>query len=60
MAATGNHGRTVKGKRGIGSGSGSHKTSTSKPGSAPGYPMTKGDGKSGKANPGKGKNSKKY
>lgn len=58
MAAS--HGRTVKGKRGIGSGSSSHKTSTSKGAKAPGFPMTKGDGKSGKADPGKGKNSKKY
>lgn len=60
MASTGNHGRTVKGKRGIGSGKKSEATSTGKPGSAV-VPKGKGDGLGGKksgGNPGKGKNAK--
>ena len=55
------HGRGVKGKRGIGSGSKSECTSPSKPASNPGYKKTGGDGmggKAGTANPGKGKNRK--
>lgn len=54
------HGRTVKGKRGIGSGKSSEKTSSSKPASSV-IGKSKGDGLGGKVkggNPGKGKNSK--
>ncbi len=56
-------GRGVAGKRGIGTGKKSERTSTSKPGSAV-VPKGSGDGLGGKSgkgakvNPGKGKNSK--
>lgn len=44
------HGRGTSGKRGIGSGSASHKTSTSKPAKpAAGIKKTGGDGMGGKA-----------
>ena len=49
---TTNHGRTVKGKRGIGSGKASEKTSTSKPGSS-NIPKGKGDGLGKKSKGGK-------
>ena len=42
------HGRGTKGKRGIGTGKNSQKTSTSKPASLKGYSMTQGNGKGGK------------
>jgi len=49
-----NHGRGTSGKRGVGSGSDSYKTSTSKPASIPsGYKKTQGDGRTGG-------NTKKY
>lgn len=58
------HGRGTSGKRGLGSGASSYKTSTSKPAkAASGIKKTGGDGmggKAGSADPGKGKNSKKY
>lgn len=42
MKGKGGHGRGTSGKRGLGSGKGSHMTSTSKPAKASGFPMTKG------------------
>ena len=42
------HGRGTSGKRGLGSGSDSHKTSGSKPASLKGYKQTQGTGHSGK------------
>lgn len=40
-----NHGRGTTGKRGLGSGKDSYKTSTGKPASLSGYKKTKGAGK---------------
>jgi hypothetical protein len=48
------HGRGVSGKRGLGSGSDSHKTSTGKPAKLSGYKKTGGDGMGSKATPYKG------
>jgi hypothetical protein len=53
MKGKGGHGRGTSGKRGIGSGSSSHKTSSSKPAKLDGFPKT--DGTKG----GMGKGSKK-
>lgn len=55
MAAAAKHGRTVKGKRGIGSGKASEKVSTSKTATS-GIPKSKGDGKGAKG----GKSGGKY
>lgn len=43
----GGHGRGVSGKRGLGSGKDSYKTSTAKPAKLSGYPKTDGTKKSG-------------
>lgn len=54
-------GRGTAGKRGIGSGKASEKTSNSKPGSLKGFAKTGGNGMGGnvrKNSPGKGKNAK--
>jgi hypothetical protein len=44
----GGHGRGTSGKRGLGSGSDSHKTSTGKPAKISGFPKGDGTKKSGK------------
>ena len=50
MKASKGHGRGTSGKRGIGSGTSSYKTSSSKPATLKGYPKTDGTkgGKGGK------------
>jgi len=53
-----NHGRGTSGKRGLGSGSDSHKSSTSKPASISGFKKTGGNGKGGKTSGGKAGNVK--
>ena len=47
------HGRGTSGKRGLGSGKDSYKTSTSKPASVSGYKKTGGNGMGGKRSGGK-------
>jgi len=53
MKSKGGHGRGTSGKRGLGSGSDSHKTSTGKPAKLSGYKKTGGDGMGGKVKGGK-------
>jgi hypothetical protein len=56
---TKSHGRGTSGKRGIGTGKSSFKTSTASPAKAPsGFKKTGGDGMGGKVKGGKGGNAK--
>lgn len=55
MKGKSGHGRGNVGKRGLGSGKGSHKSSTAKPASISGYKKTQGNGRSGKSSAGNAK-----